>query len=173
VPENWSVALAWYEKSAAQHDPEGEFALGRRFKFGMAIPQNRATAIDRFRKAGAQGNSQAAYFARWLSDRTNNVGFRNDQEQRLVVGGRLPFAIGSDDLAGIAFRNSGERIAWLQRLCAAQVSSESHTRWQVRKNDYDGWVRDHGENCPKSRTAAAALRASAASKQERTVCQHD
>jgi TPR repeat protein len=147
VPENWAVALAWYQKSAAQHDPEGEFALGRMYEFGMAVPQNRATAIEWFRKAGEQGNSQAAYFARWLSNPTNNIGFRDDQEQRLVLGGRLPFAIGADDPAGITFRNSSERVEWLQRLRAGQASSESQAKWQVRKNEYDACMHDHGDNC--------------------------
>ena len=83
--ENWAEALKWYQKSADQHNADGEFALGRMYEFGMAVPQNRANAISWFRIAGAQGNSQAAYFARWLSDPTNNIGFRTDQEQALVI----------------------------------------------------------------------------------------
>jgi hypothetical protein len=147
TPENWAVALAWYQKSAAQHDQEGEFALGRMYEFGMAVPQNRATAIHWFGAAGAQGNTQAAYFAKWLSDPTNNIGFRNDQEQKLVVGGRLPFAIGSDDPAGITFHNSGERIAWLSQMRSRQVSIERHARWQVMKDEYDKCKRNQDDDC--------------------------
>ena len=147
VGENWAVALSWYEKSAAAHDPEGEFSLGRMYEFGMAVPQSRATAIKWFRASAAQGNSQAAYFARWLSVPSNNIGFRNDEEQRLVVGGRLPFAIGADDPAGITFHNSGQRIAWLQGLRNQQVASEARARWQVNKDEYDTCKRNQGNDC--------------------------
>jgi hypothetical protein len=98
-------------------------------------------------EGGARGDSQAAYFARWLSGPSNNIGFRNDQEQHLVVGGRLPFAIGANDPAGIAFRNSGEPSAWLRQSRAQQVAQESHARWQVRKNEYDACMHENDENC--------------------------
>ena len=55
------------------------------YEFGMAVPQSRANAIAWFRKAAAQGHSQAAYFARWLSDPTNNIGFRNQQAERITA----------------------------------------------------------------------------------------
>jgi uncharacterized protein len=147
MPENWAVALAWYQKSAAQHDPEGEFALGRMYEFGMAVPQNRATAIRWFRAAGAQGNSQAAYFTKWLSDPSNHIGFRNDAEQKLVVAGRLPFAIGADDPVGITFHNSGERMAWLNNLRGKQVTAEKTALWQVNKDIYDDCMRAHADYC--------------------------
>jgi hypothetical protein len=57
------------------------------------------------------------------------------------LSGRLPFAAGADDLAGILFRNSSERIAWLQGLRSQRA------KWQVRKNEYDDCKRNHGENC--------------------------
>ncbi len=147
MPENWAVALAWYQKSAAQHDPEGEFALGRMYEFGMAVPQNRATAIRWFRAAGAQGNSQAAYFTKWLSDPSNHIGFRNDAEQKLVVAGRLPFAVGADDPVGITFHNAGERAAWLNNLRGKQVAAEKTALWQVNKDIYDDCMRAHADYC--------------------------
>lgn len=123
----WAVALSWYEKSAARHDPEG-------------------SAIKWFQAAG-QGNSQAAHFARWLRVPSNNIGFRDDQKQRLVIGGRLPFVIGSDDPAGITFHNSGERVNWLKNLRGQQVAGERRAMWQVRKNDYDKCMHEHGDSC--------------------------
>jgi TPR repeat protein len=149
VPENWAEALKWYQKSAALFDQEGEFALGRMYEFGMAVPQNRATAIEWFRKAAAQGNNQAAYFARWLADPTNNIGFRNKQEQDLVIAGRLRFAgnlIGADP-AGILFHSSQERTRYLEGLRRAVDATESETMWKVRKNNYDSCVSNHGDNC--------------------------
>jgi hypothetical protein len=145
--ENWAEALKWYQKSADQHNADGEFALGRMYEFGMAVPQNRATAIAWFQKAGAQGNSQAAYFARWLSDPTNNIGFRNDRERDLVIAGKLRFGAGSDDPAGIAFRNSGERLSWLNGLRQRIDQSEAMTMWTIRKNEYDRCRNNGGSNC--------------------------
>jgi uncharacterized protein len=147
TPENWSEAARWYQKSADQHNQDGEFALGRMYEFGMAVPQSRATAIAWFRKAGAQGHSQAAYFARWLSDPTNNIGFRNDQEHNLVIAGRLRFGAGSDDPAGISFRSSSERISWLNGLRRRIDHSESMTMWNIRKNEYDRCRNNGGTNC--------------------------
>jgi TPR repeat protein len=147
TPENWAEALKWYQKSADQYNADGEFALGRMYEFGMAVPQNRATAIAWFRKSGAQGNSQAAYFARWLSDPTNNIGFRNDQEHNLVIAGKLRFGAGSDDPAGIAFRNSAERLSWLNGLRQRIDQSEAMTMWTIRKNEYDQCRNNGGSNC--------------------------
>lgn len=149
VPENWAEALKWYQKSAALFDKDGEFALGRMYEFGMAVAQNRAMAIEWFTKAGAQGHSQAAYFARWLADPTNNIGFRNNQEQSLVIAGRLRFAgnlIGADP-AGILFHNSQERTHWLEGLRRSVDTTEAETMWKVRKNEYDTCTRNHGSNC--------------------------
>jgi TPR repeat protein len=145
--ENWPEALKWYQKSADQHNQDGEFALGRMYEFGMAVPQSRANAIAWFRKAAAQGHSQAAYFARWLSDPTNNIGFRNQQEHDLVIAGKLRFGAGSDDPARIAFRNSRERMAWLNGLRQRIDHSESTTMWNIRKNEYDRCRDNGGTNC--------------------------
>ena len=88
VPENWPVAAQWYQQSASQGWMKGEFALGRCYEFGMGVPQNRQNAIYWFKKAGAQGMGQAEYFARWLSDPTNNIGFRNNAEHDFVIAVR-------------------------------------------------------------------------------------
>lgn len=149
VPENWTEALRWYQKSAALHDKAGEFALGRMYQFGMAVPQNRATAIEWFRKSADLGDTQAGYFARWLADPTNNIGFRNDQEHNLVIGAKLRFsgALIGGDPAGILFHNSRERIAWLQGLRRQVDASEAQTMWNIRKSEYDTCTRNHGSSC--------------------------
>ena len=149
VPENWALAVSWYRKSAEQRNADGEFALGRMYEFGMAVPQDRQTAIRWFRMAGDQGNAQAAYFAKWLSDPTNNIGFRNDQEHQLVIGSKLRFAgdlIGGDP-AGIAFRNSIERMNWLNGQRQRADYTEAHTMWQIRKDEYDSCMRGAKDNC--------------------------
>jgi hypothetical protein len=58
-------------------------------EFGMAVPQSRANAIDRFRKGRAPGRSQLACF-------------RNQQELSLTIAGTLRLWAGSGDPARIA-----------------------------------------------------------------------
>lgn len=147
VRENWPEALNWYQKSAAQHDARGEFLLGRMYQFGMAVPQNRATAIAWFSRAGELGESQGAYFARWLRDPTNNIGFRNNAEHNLVIAGKLRYALGSDDPAGITFRNSDQRMAWLNGLRQQTDQREAHTMWSINKQQYDNCMSRGGSNC--------------------------
>jgi uncharacterized protein len=147
LPENWDLAVQLWRASAQQGWMRGQFYLGRAYEFGMAVPQNRGEAIAWFEKAGAQGHAQAAYFARWLRDPTNNIGFRNTAEQNLVLGGKLRFALGAGDPTGIAFRGSADRYAWLQKLRREVDLSEAQTMWRMRKNNYDTCIRNHGETC--------------------------
>lgn len=149
VAEDWVQAAKWYEQSAAQGDPEGNDALGRAYQYGIGVPQNRSKAIELFRKAAAQGNGDAQYWARWLSDPTNNIGFRNAREHQLVIGDRLRTAgelLGADP-AGIAFRNSRERIAWLTGLRERVDRSEAMTRWEHERQRYDQCQRTGGRGC--------------------------
>ncbi len=149
VPEDWVQAATWYRKSAELGDPRGESRLGRAYEFGVGVPQNRQTAIFWDKRAAAQGNQDSAYFARWLSDPTNNIGFRNQQEHDLVIAGRLRFGstlIGGDP-AGILFRNSNERLAWLFTQRKELDRDEAESIWYIRKSEYDNCVRKNGLNC--------------------------
>jgi uncharacterized protein len=149
VREDWAEAAKWYAKSAEQGDAEGQDALGRAYQFGMGVPQSRAKAIELYRKAAAQGNGEAAYFARWLSDRTNNIGFRNQQEQQLVIGNQLRTAgelLGADP-AGLTFRNSQERLAWLAGLRQRVDRSEAMARWESQRREYEDCRRTTGRGC--------------------------
>ena len=147
VTENWEIAAQWYQQSASQGWVKGEFGLGRCFEFGIGVPQNRQNAIAWFQKAGAQGHGQGAYFARWLSDPTNNIGFRNNSEHDFVIAGKLRFALGSDDPAGITFHNSDQRNRWLTGLRTDADRREAHTMWQINKNTYDQCRSSGGSNC--------------------------
>jgi TPR repeat protein len=104
--------VRWYQKSADRYNQDEEFALGRMYEFGIAVPRSRATSMAWFQKPGAQGHSQTANFARWLSDPANNIGFRNQQEQTPVISGKLRFGARRDDPEGIRI-NSGEGLSWL------------------------------------------------------------
>jgi Sel1 repeat len=147
VPENWPVAAQWYQQSASQGWMKGEFALGRCYEFGMGVPQNRQNAIYWFQKAGAQGMGQGAYFGRWLSDPTNNIGFRNDAEHNLVIAGKLRFGLGASDPAGITFVNSAQRNRWLTGLRNDVDRSEAQTFWNINKSEYDQCRSAGGNNC--------------------------
>ncbi|MEP7344266.1 MAG: tetratricopeptide repeat protein [Gemmatimonadaceae bacterium] len=147
VPENWDLAAKLYQASAVQGWMKGQFALGRAYEFGIGVPQNRLQAIAWFEKSAAQGNTQGAYYARWLRDPTNNIGFRSDAEHDLVIAGKLRFALGAADPAGIAFHTSNERFAWLRGLGAQVNASEAQVMWQLGKDQYDACVRKGGSNC--------------------------
>jgi len=136
--ENWVLAAQWYQKSAAQGDANGEFALGRAYEFGIGIEQDRGKAIVWFQRAGAQGNSQGEYFAKWLSEPTNFIGFRNQEESNYVMGGKMRFAgdfLGGDP-TGRLFRSSGERNAFMMAFSKSADFHESQAHWGVQHNDF-------------------------------------
>ena len=147
VPENWALAARLYQASAAQGWVKGQFAMGRAYEFGIGVPQDRRQAVAWFRKAAAQGHARADYFARWLNDPTNNIGFRTDAEHDLVTAGKLRFALGAADPAGITFASSAQRVDWLRGLGARVNASEAQAFWQMRKDEYDSCQRKGAGSC--------------------------
>jgi TPR repeat protein len=149
APEDWVQAAKWYEKSAARGDPDGEAALGRAYQFGIGVPQNRATSIMWDQRAAAQGDARSAYYARWLHDPTNFIGFRDEDEQALVMAGKLRFGVQllGGDPAGITFRNAKERFAWLMFQRKELDRDEADTWWQIRKSQYDDCESAHRDYC--------------------------
>jgi hypothetical protein len=147
VRENWDLAAQLYAASAAQGWVKGQFALGRAYEFGIGVPQDRRRAVEWFERAAAQGHARARYFASWLRDPTNNIGFRDDREHDAVIQGRLRFALGSGDPAGIAFHDSGSRARWLQGEAAQLNVSEALVMWQLRKDEFDSCQRNGGSGC--------------------------
>jgi TPR repeat protein len=110
VPENWTEAARLYAKGADKFK-DSAFALGRMYEFGMAVPQNRAIAIEWFKKADKLGHPKGAYWAKWLNDYSNCIGFRDQQERNAIGGLRCPA-----DPVGVVFHNSGERAAYIRRM---------------------------------------------------------
>jgi len=108
VPENWAEAARLYSMSAEKYQ-DAAFALGRMYEFGMSVPQNRARAIEWFKKAADLEHPKGAYWARWLNDYTNCIGFRNAQEQQTLGFLRCPA-----DPVGVIFRNNSERLAYMR-----------------------------------------------------------
>jgi hypothetical protein len=114
-PENWDLAAKLNETSAMQGWRKGQFQFGRDFQFGMGVPQDRQQAIAWYQKAAANGDPNGQYWAHWLSNLTNNIGFRSDEERSIVmdVAGRMQFAVGAGDPNGVTFHNSAQRALWL------------------------------------------------------------
>jgi TPR repeat protein len=135
VREDWLAAAAWYRQSAERGDRTGEFALARAYRFGIGVPQNRSEAIRWYTIAAEHGEPEAADDAHWLSDPTNNVGFRNQEEHRLVMNNQLRFSgvLFGADPAGICFRNAQERINWLIGLRVAVDKDEEETRRELAR----------------------------------------
>ena len=149
VGQSHVEAARWYRRSAELGDTDGESALARAYQFGIGVAQSRALAIQWDQRAGAQGDGQAAYFARWLRDPTNNIGFRNEHEQQLVIAGRLRFggALIGGDPAGILFRNSRERVGWLLLQRKELDRQEAETMWQIARDEYERCRNARGTSC--------------------------
>ena len=147
VAENWDLAAKLYQASATQGWSKGQLALGRAYEFGIGVPQDRQQAVGWFARAGAQGLGQGEYFARWLRDPLNNIGFRNQAEHDLVIGGKLRFGLLSRDPTGITFHSSQQRIAWLTGQRREVDLSEAHTMWSIRSGEYQQCQRGGGSNC--------------------------
>lgn len=136
VVEDWLEAAKWYQKSAQQGDPDGEAALARAYEFGVGVPQSRRDAIYWDRKAAAQGDEESAYYARWLSDPTNNIGFRNAAERNIVIGYRMVDMIVHNEPAGLLFRNSAERRSYLIGVARRLDSDMAYARWWQARAEY-------------------------------------
>jgi len=147
VPENWDLAARLYEASAMQGWKNGQFSFGRAYEFGIGVPQDRQQAIAWFRKAAAQGDAQSDYFAKWLRDPTNNIGFRDNLEHDIVIGNRLHFLIGAGDFPGVTFHNSAQRVLRLQGQHNEVVRGEAEVFRQIRAREYQDCKRAGRDNC--------------------------
>lgn len=147
VTEDWIIAAKWYQKSAAQGNPDGQAAFARTYMFGMGVPQSRRDAIYWDRKAAAQGDEESAYFVRWLSDPTNNIGFRNPQERNVVIGYRMVDMIVHNEPAGMVFRNSSERNKYLLGVARRLDVDKGYARWWRARFEYTQCQGAHRSPC--------------------------
>jgi TPR repeat protein len=152
VDENWDLSARLRQASAQQGWMKGQFSLGRAYQFGIGVPQSRQQAIAWFQKAAAQGHPDGTHWAQWLSDPTNNIGFRDDVERSIVmdVAGRMRFAVGSGDPAGVTFHNSAQRALWLGGQRQRVDSLEAETFRKMRQADHEACVKLKGgpSDCP-------------------------
>jgi len=151
VEENWDLSARLRQASAQQGWLKGQFSLGRAYQFGIGVPQNRQEAIAWFRKAAAQGHPDGNHWVEWLSDSTNNIGFRDDVERSIVmdVAGRMRFSgvlIGGDPY-GITFHNSAQRALWLGGQRQRADKDEAETLRKMHQAEHDACVREGRDDC--------------------------
>ncbi|HEY1756389.1 MAG TPA: tetratricopeptide repeat protein [Bryobacteraceae bacterium] len=151
VEENWDLSARLRQASAEQGWMKGQFSLGRAYQFGIGVPQNRQQAIEWFQKAGAQGHPDGNYWAQWLSDSTNNIGFRDDVERSIVmdVAGRMRFSgvLMGGDPYGITFHNSAQRALWLGGQRQNADRDEADTLAKIRKAQRKECLDAHRYGC--------------------------
>jgi TPR repeat protein len=136
VREDWVEAAKWYQKSAAQQDPDGQAALARAYQFGIGVPQSRMDAIVWDQKAATQGNADSAYFVRWLSSPTNNIGFRNAAEHNAVIGYRMVDVVVQNEPTGVLFHNAAERMEYLAEVAQQLENDEVFSHWWLARGEY-------------------------------------
>jgi hypothetical protein len=149
VPENWDLSARLIQASAQQGWMKGQFSLGRAYQFGIGVPQNRQLAMEWFAKAGAQGNAKGDYWAKWLRDPTNNIGFRDEIEHQIVIGSKLRFGstlLGGDP-NGVTFHNSAQRALWLMGQRNRLDTQEAEVFKDIRRREYDDCMRAGRDNC--------------------------
>jgi hypothetical protein len=149
VAENWDLAARLYQASALQGWTKGQFSFGRAYQFGIGVPQDRQQAIAWYQKAARQGNAQADYFAKWLRDPTNNIGFRDDVEHDIVIAGKLRFGsvLYGGDPYGVTFHTSAQRALWLLGQRQRLDTQEAEVFRQIRKRHYDDCTRAGRDDC--------------------------
>jgi TPR repeat protein len=149
VEENWDLAAKLYEASAQQGWMKGQFSLGRAYQFGIGVPQNRQNAIAWFQKSGAQGDPNGTYWANWLRDMTNNIGFRDDIERGIVMDGKLRFSglLSGGDPTGVTFHDSAQRALWLNGQKNAATKDEQETMRKIHQANVQACKAAQRDNC--------------------------
>ncbi|MGE0799067.1 MAG: tetratricopeptide repeat protein [Lautropia sp.] len=138
LAENWGEYLRWARQSAEQGNAYGMLLVGRAYQFGIAVPQDRQQAIQWFDRAAAKGDDQAAFWAQNLKGRGNFIGFRNDDEQNYLIGGRLPTdtQLAFYEPRGQVFRSSAERNRYMRALRERTMQNEANTARAIAEDRY-------------------------------------
>jgi TPR repeat protein len=153
VNENWDLAARYFQASALQGWTKGQASYARAFQFGIGVPQDRQQAIAWYQKAAAQANAKAAYWAKWLRDFTNNIGFRSDVEHDIVTAGKLRFGaeLMGGDPRGITFHNSAQRALWLMGQKNRLDKQEAEVFRDIRQREYSDCTQAGRDNCGLNR----------------------
>jgi hypothetical protein len=128
---------------------KGQFSLGRAYQFGIGVPQSRQQAIAWYKASAAQGNAKADYWARWLRDPTNNIGFRDNIEHDVVIGSKLRFgaSLMGGDPYGVTFHNSAQRALFIMGLRNRVDKQEAEVFRDIRTREHADCVQAGRDNC--------------------------
>jgi len=124
-PNNWVEAAKWYMKGAQQDNAISELRLGRAFQYGIGVPLNLDEAVRWYDKAAAQGEGQAAYFAKYIRENHGFDGSTQSPEEDALIGPYRghPWTL-MQPPAGRVFHNSGERLAYFRAWVRAGQAYE-------------------------------------------------
>lgn len=138
VSEDWAEAFRWAQRSAGQGNAQGLFLVGRAYQFGIGVPQSRGEAIKWFDRAAAKGHDQADYWVNTLRGRGNFIGFRDEDEQTFVIGGKLrtDTQLVWAEPRGVRFRSSAERWQYLRDLRGTTDRNEAWAIWSRTSERY-------------------------------------
>ncbi|MCC6171020.1 MAG: sel1 repeat family protein [Gammaproteobacteria bacterium] len=138
VVDDWVESFRWAKRSADGGNPRGMFLVGRAYQFGIGVPQSRETAIQWFDRAASRGDDQADYWQRTLRGRGNFIGFRDEDEQNLVIGGQLrtDTALVFSEPRGVAFKRFADRLAYIRALRSRTDTNEAYSRWARAADHY-------------------------------------
>jgi TPR repeat protein len=87
VPKDTAEGLRLLKLSADQDCPPAFLNIGRAYLFGFGVPKDRGTGMMWYGQAADRGNSQAAYFVKWLAQAPGNQSFKD--ENQAVVFNRI------------------------------------------------------------------------------------
>ncbi|KAG2379474.1 hypothetical protein C9374_006591 [Naegleria lovaniensis] len=73
VPQNYSKALEWYQKSANQGDAKAQYNLGCMYRNGRGVVQDYSKAFEWYQKSANQGDADAQYYLGWMYYRGEGI----------------------------------------------------------------------------------------------------
>ncbi|HEX3746769.1 MAG TPA: tetratricopeptide repeat protein [Bryobacteraceae bacterium] len=147
IGDDWDEAAKLWQASAAQGYAKGEFSLGRAYQYGIGVPLDQQMAISWYDKASAQGDSQAAYFAKYLRDNHGMDGSTRDDQERAMLGSLMGRTVPFIAPFGTTFHHLSERLAFVHQEYANQETAKAKAAYDSRSRAYKQ-CRDAGrDNC--------------------------
>jgi len=136
VADDWDMAARLWQASAAQGYLKGEFSLGRAYQYGIGVPIDQQLAISWYDKAAAQGESQAAYFAKYLRDNHGMDGSTRDDQERALLGPLMGRTVPFIAPFGTTFHHLSERLAFVKQEFVTQEEGKIRAAYNARVSAY-------------------------------------
>jgi TPR repeat protein len=147
IGDDWDEAAKLWQASAGQGYVKGEFSLGRAYQYGIGVPIDHQIAIAWYDKSAAQGDSQAAYFAKYLRDNHGMDGSSRDDQERAMLGPLMGRTVPFIAPFGTTFHHISERLAFVKLEYTNQEAAKARAYYNARAYAYKQ-CRDAGrDNC--------------------------